>query len=86
MHMAFLSRGFKNLQWYAMTEDTCFLKQVFSFFGRRNAGFAGKPKCPRPPPKRSGVTGRTSRRPLDRGKKICYDMTERTNPVKSLDV
>ena len=21
MHMAFLSRGFKNLQWYGMTED-----------------------------------------------------------------
>ena len=21
MHMAFLSRGFKNLQWYSMTED-----------------------------------------------------------------
>ena len=46
MHMAFLSRGFKNLQWYSMTEPAVVIPlQVFiyascsSFSGRLNIPF-----------------------------------------------
>ena len=46
MHMAFLSRGFKNLQWYSMTEPAVVIPlQDFiyascsSFSGRLNIPF-----------------------------------------------
>ena len=32
MHMAFLSRGFKNLQWYSMTDKNLVTMPVTRFF------------------------------------------------------
>lgn len=32
MHMAFLSRGFKNLQWYSMTKNALTFVSAFPFF------------------------------------------------------
>lgn len=32
MHMAFLSRGFKNLQWYSMTDKNLVTRPVTRFF------------------------------------------------------
>ena len=41
MHMAFLSRGFKNLQWYGMTSEH---HPCFELFYRNTGGFLyGKP-------------------------------------------